>query len=187
LQGKLHKLFKPIQFNTLSVVLDPLAACLFFPFEVCCKRRGCFLRPKILEKCEEKFTDELEVTNLLSKIRVTYDMLKNLLTNEQKLLLRYNKDRVIDLDSLSESSSSSSDSSQSSSDQDSSFGLNFNDPNDTDPEFDSKEMAGIKRSKVEKFLPSEFQNAFQYSILKGIRINKNERKSMIEVVKADLK
>ena len=58
-----------------------------------------FLRPKILEKCEEKFTDEMEVTALLKKIRDSYDMLKNLHDPKYRSYLKYSKDRVIKLDS----------------------------------------------------------------------------------------
>mmetsp|Transcript_11453 Transcript_11453/g.17247 ORF Transcript_11453/g.17247 Transcript_11453/m.17247 type:complete len:187 (+) Transcript_11453:1027-1587(+) len=159
LANKLDKLFSSIKISSFNLILDPFLGCLLWPFEMCCKRRGCFLRPKILEKCEEKFTDELEVTNLLSKVRLTYDMLAHLLTKEQKLLLKYNKERVIDLDSLTESSSSSGESSSSSEEE------KEYDGSGTDPEFearieDGKPVRHSRRNKVEKFLPKEFQNAF---------------------------
>lgn len=74
----LSKMFQKIKFSPALVISDSIFGSLLAPFECCCKNSGCFTRPKILEKCEEKFTDEMEVTALLKKIRDSHDMLKNL-------------------------------------------------------------------------------------------------------------
>ena len=61
---------------------------------------------KILEKSDDMFAEELNVKNLLEKIRSTYDIQKEFIKQNQ-LFLKYNKTRVIDI--CSEESSSGSD------------------------------------------------------------------------------
>ena len=78
--------------------MDPIIASLMFPFACCFEKWGIFSRPKILEKCEEKFNSELEITTLLGKIRDSHDMLKNLQDKKFQTLLKYGKDRIINLD-----------------------------------------------------------------------------------------
>ena len=83
--------------------MDPIIASLMFPFACCFEKWGIFSRPKILEKCEEKFNSELEITTILGKIRDSHDMLKNLQDKKFQTLLKYGKDRIINLDSGSNS------------------------------------------------------------------------------------
>ena len=54
-------------------------------------------RRTIDEKCEEKLSDELEVTNLLQKVRDSYSILRNLHSTIDRELLSFNRDRVISL------------------------------------------------------------------------------------------
>ena len=82
--------------------MDPIWAFIVFPFACCCKKCGIFTRPKILEKCEQKFNSELEITALLGKIRDSYDMLKNLQDKKSQSLLKYGKESIINLDDSDE-------------------------------------------------------------------------------------
>ena len=79
-----------------------------FPCKSCTRKAGCFTRSKILDRCSDKYANELEVTNLINKLRDAHSMTYGLQTKEQRMLLKYTKDRVIDLDSASSSCSSSS-------------------------------------------------------------------------------
>lgn len=63
---------------------------------------------------EQKFVEELEVKNLLRKVRDSYDMTKNMINKQTRGLLMFNKHRVIN--SNSEGADSSSDNVSSSSD-----------------------------------------------------------------------
>jgi hypothetical protein len=51
----------------------------------CCKRTK--NHAAFLEKTEEKFIDELEVKNLLRKVRDSYDMTKNMINKTTRGLL----------------------------------------------------------------------------------------------------
>ncbi len=59
----------------------------------------------ILEKCEDKMTQELDVVNMLKGLRRTNNVILNVLSKNQKSMLKYQKTNI--LDSQSESSSSS--------------------------------------------------------------------------------
>jgi hypothetical protein len=51
----------------------------------------------ILEKCSDRFANELEVTSILQQIRETHGMIGNLLTKEQRELLKYSRDRYVNI------------------------------------------------------------------------------------------
>ena len=74
---KIHEQFENIKFSTLYLVLDPILETLCCPVNICFQDLFCFKRTKILTKASDKFTNELDVFNLLNKIRTTHQMLKN--------------------------------------------------------------------------------------------------------------
>ena len=108
---KIQAQFESINLNVMQLILDPLLGAFFFPLKCCLKNFGCYRRPKILAKCEDTYANELEITNLLQKIRDTHAMVANLQTRKHRILLKYSKDRVINIDTSSSDESSSSSSS----------------------------------------------------------------------------
>jgi hypothetical protein len=105
-----------------------------------------------MEKCEDKYANEMEVTNLLTKVRDTFAMVGNLQTKQQKELLKYSKDRVIKVDTSSSSGFFTS----------------------SDFSFDSDDEGFAKtqnfREKTEK-IHEDISSVLGYSIIKGMKIN----------------
>ena len=61
-----------------------------FPFAYCFNcLKGFKRRQDILEKCEEKISEELDVINMLNKLRLGNDLFRNFLDKKQKKLLKY--------------------------------------------------------------------------------------------------
>ena len=60
---------------------------------------SCSKRGRTLEKCEEKLSEELDILNLLKKIRLSNSILNSLLTKRQKMYLKYNEQKVVDIES----------------------------------------------------------------------------------------
>lgn len=59
------------------------------------KYSGFVKRANLLEKCNDKFAQDLDVLTLLSKIKDTYGMLEHFKSKEHREFLKYNKDRTI--------------------------------------------------------------------------------------------
>lgn len=64
-------------------------------------------RKKIMEAGYRKTTKQFDVVSLMNKINLSFNVLKNVVTKEQKKLLKFNKSQVVDPRS-SESSQESS-------------------------------------------------------------------------------
>ena len=93
-------------------MVDPCMQYLCFPFALCFKScRGFKRRQDILAKSSDKIAAELDVISLVSKIRLSYDLISNLLGQRQKELLKFQKSTVINVDSGSSDGSSSGSSS----------------------------------------------------------------------------
>jgi hypothetical protein len=93
-------------------MVDPCMQYLCFPFALCCKScRGFKRRQDILAKSQDKISSELDVLSLLAKIRLSYDLMSNLLGHRQKELLKFQKSTVINVDSGSSDESSAESSS----------------------------------------------------------------------------
>jgi hypothetical protein len=93
-------MFEKIRFNYVHVMLDPFVS-LFVPLESC-KNYTCRKRAKVIQKSNDRFTEELDLVAILQKIRDSYGMLKFLRGKEHKTFLKYSKDRVIDMSSEDE-------------------------------------------------------------------------------------
>ena len=74
---KVRDNFEKIKFSTWQTMIEPLYACLF---KKCCKNIR--MRKKLIEEGNDKFSDELDVTNILKKIRKSDDMWNQLLTKK---------------------------------------------------------------------------------------------------------
>ena len=82
--------------SSIMVIIDPFLEVLCYPVEICFKDKFCFARSKLLKKADDKFQNELEVSNILGQLRTTNQMMKNLQTKDQKSFIKYNCDYVID-------------------------------------------------------------------------------------------
>lgn len=69
-----------------------------------CSKRGFTERQKLLNKCNDRFAEEVDILALLAKIRDTYSMLRFLRGKQHKALLRFQKDRTIVISENSENS-----------------------------------------------------------------------------------
>lgn len=98
---KIHEQFETINFSTFYLVFDPLLEKLCCTVNICFEEMFCFKRIKILKKAEDKFSRELEVSNILNKVRTTHQMLKNFQMKEQSKFIKYNEDYLINYKQLS--------------------------------------------------------------------------------------
>lgn len=118
----------------------------------------------ILDKCADRFANELEVTSILQQIRETHGMIGNLLSKEQKELLKFSRDRYVNIQSCSSSSDFFEDSSQSSPEEKEDFG---------DEEFEKLQHRGDKFSK-------DIDHAFGYSIIKNMSLDYTQKKVLLD-------
>ena len=91
---QLKSLFKKIEFSTWDLIFDQYKN-MCIPFEVC-KNKSSRRRVDLIEKCQGKFTEELDLKQLLGKVRDAYGLLRFLKGKESKILQRFDADKVID-------------------------------------------------------------------------------------------
>ncbi len=115
----------------------------------------------------------MEIGTLLGKIRDSYDMLRHLQSNELKEILKYNKDRIVDLDNIlgPDTSSSSSSSDENSKKKKASLMLQRL-RSSVIERVGSQDRA---KRNLKRFLPSEVKNAFSYSVISGAYIDRGEK------------
>jgi hypothetical protein len=90
--------FDKINIQLHHLLIDPILAVIFAPIKCCLKKSYGFIqRPKILERCQNKYSNELEIISLISRVRECHSMTSGLQSKQQKELLKYTKDRVINL------------------------------------------------------------------------------------------
>lgn len=86
--------FNRITINSLVFLLDPplrLITLTLSPISSClCRRHG-----KILAKAERRFIEELDVRNLLTKVRNTDTIVKGLVRKDYLKVLKFNKQSII--------------------------------------------------------------------------------------------
>ena len=92
-------MFTKINFSTSEKLLDPI---LYYLMP--CSRKGFVERQKLLNKCNDRFSEEVDILALISKVRDTYGMLRFLRGKQHKALLRFQKDRTIVMSEDSEKS-----------------------------------------------------------------------------------
>jgi hypothetical protein len=120
------------------------------------KNKGFFQRPKIMERCQDKYAQEIEITSLVNKIRDAHSMISGLQTKEQKQLLKYTKDRIIDL----EEKSSSEDWTDSTSEE----------------EINDGDLTKVKKDKY----CQKIDHAIGYSIIKSIGLEASVKKDLLK-------
>lgn len=62
--------------------MDPILQLICLPLYCFFKNAAFYQRPKLLERCGDKFANELEITSLLNKLRDTHGMLSGLQNKE---------------------------------------------------------------------------------------------------------
>ena len=67
---------------------------------------------KSVKKCDDNFSEEIDIINIFRKLRDSYTMLKHINTGKNKKYIKYNKNNVINFSGSEESSYSSSDESK---------------------------------------------------------------------------
>ena len=101
--NELRSQFERIKINNfLLLIFDPIIT----SFCCCCKKSnlcGSFERLRLLTRASDKFGEELEVTNILNKLRNSYDIIKTLTEKQNSILLKFSKERVIELDETEDS------------------------------------------------------------------------------------
>ena len=73
----LKEMFCEIQINSFWLIMQPLLS--LFCLDKCC---GASKQQKILEKVEEKFSAELDITVLLNKLRMSYAVINKLINSK---------------------------------------------------------------------------------------------------------
>ena len=101
----MKSMFKVIKFSTVQLFLDPIISCIA-PLRVC-NKLSCRKRTKMLEKGFDKFNSQLDIEKLLNHLRDSENILKSLQDKEQKMMLRFAKNRTLNIED-SESSSEES-------------------------------------------------------------------------------
>ena len=76
-QVKFEHLFAKFSFSWLWLTLDPFLDSIFFIFR-CCKFWPCFKRMRMLNQVQKKFRQDLDLVNILNKIRDSHEILRNL-------------------------------------------------------------------------------------------------------------
>ena len=120
------------------------------PVNICFHDMYCFKRSRILKKASDKFSDEMQVHNILDKIRTTHQMLKNFQINDQDKFIKYNNDYVIDENKLSST--------------------------DSDDGFDQDIGIGNENDNI----GLDMQKAFSASILKDVNVDQELKKDLID-------
>ena len=95
--------FRNIKLSMCQLVFDPPLGCLCCPFRLSMPKSSLTRSLKLADKCEERLKDDLDVTNLLKKVKDSHAMLQHLVASGDKDLLKYHKGRVIGLDESEES------------------------------------------------------------------------------------
>jgi len=100
-------MYKKLNFGTCYLLADPILGLFYWPLKClvckCCQGcRGVLRKKEEFKKCEAKKEEELDVVNILQKLRDSYGMLRNLHDGVDKKLLDFNVDRVITLSETGE-------------------------------------------------------------------------------------
>lgn len=87
LKNLLRSNFSKLSFKPRHLVLDPIFTSIFCCFKQVkwCK---CFKRQKLIESINERFAQELDIVNLLAKVRDSHTILKNVLRVEDRNMLK---------------------------------------------------------------------------------------------------
>ena len=100
---KLKGMFTTINISFFWLFIDPFLNFLV-PFS-CCKSLPCRKRTRILKKSFDKFQSQLDLNKLLNFMRDISSMLAKFKNKEQRLLLRFAKNRTIKLSESDDSGS----------------------------------------------------------------------------------
>lgn len=85
--NEIQKKFHKIKITPRELFLDQLYAC----FKCTSRGSQAQQRKKIMEAGYKKTTKQFDVVSLMNKINLSFNVLKNVVTKEQKKLLKFNK------------------------------------------------------------------------------------------------
>lgn len=92
-----EKMFERINMSSWVLMKDTFLCTILSPCSKfkCCLRTPCFRRTHILEKCEERFQQELDVNTIIKRTRYSYNSLSQLENKDIKKYLRLNESTVV--------------------------------------------------------------------------------------------
>lgn len=95
----IENFFERIQISTFKLFMDPIIQIFMVVCSKCkcCQRQGTLRRMKILEKCDDRFAQEIDLSQILKKLRIAYNLINRTQTREFKKLQKFNKRNVIKL------------------------------------------------------------------------------------------
>ena len=91
----IKNLFGKFTFSPWQLFKDSLVIETFGSFQNCFKFKA-FERKKIIDEANKRFKSELDIKQILKKIRNANDMLSTLLTARDRNIIKITKSRVID-------------------------------------------------------------------------------------------
>ena len=100
-------MYRKLHFGTCYLLADPILGLLYWPLKglarTCCPGcRGILRKKEEFNECREKKEQELDIVNILQKLRDSHGMLRYLHDGVDKKLLDFNVDRVITLSETEE-------------------------------------------------------------------------------------
>ena len=109
---------------------------------------------EILDKAEEKFVAELEVFKMLRRIRDSFEITKGLIDKRTRKMLNFNKHRILQIEDEDQSTSED------------------NVSGESDHEYDDTPHQDLT-----------FNQKMQLSIIRGIKLNEDNMKSLKDIIK----
>jgi len=195
--NKIENQFVKINLSKYDVILDSVTRsvlCCFYNHKAF-KKQPFKRRLKMLDKVEEKFTQELNVDKILKKVRDSHAMISNLpQTEDLAPFLKYNKNNVL---LLSESSEYESDDNDAQSEKEESM----KDDEDQDSNVVDEEAPGKDPQAFDYFAEShnsskfdeedtdnklrcenDLARAFKRSVVQGMPFDKEQKMEMMDYV-----
>ena len=94
----LREQFKKIEIFWYQQVIDYFVTKLLWPCKTCIFK-DIWSRQKFIDVANERFEAELDLVNIIEKVRNSHDILNNMLHGQAKTLLKVNEERVIVINS----------------------------------------------------------------------------------------
>ena len=152
MRSKIKEEFGPIEPSMIQVLTDPICrmfCCGQSLYDCCPSTRR---QNRLLEMAEDKFSEELDVAQLLMKLRDSYDLTKNMVKKEYRGLLAYQRGRVLDPEKSDDDDESSPDVS-------------------SVEEEEENETAGQKKKMT-------FADQMKLTVVRGIVLEQNEKEKL---------
>lgn len=165
---KPENMFERIKISTCVIFMDSFLCSILSPFQnlKCCLRTPCFRRSMILEKCEERFQQELDVNTLIKRMRFSYNSLSKMKNQQIDKYLRLNESSVVM-------------NSESSDDDNFDFQVDKGYFSSTDEDQPNKEKQEAEDNIQDAFL-LQLQDGIEKNLIRGMKISKEQRMQLQE-------